>query len=160
MSSSQAQVLVQIVVVEPGDGRLENVRRRYSPEWITPTIERGIPVKRGLGLRTGEAELAGARQMPGRGVAAQSLQALGDLFIGERNDPTLMFEEGADPVATSELDRTGAVFSDMTEKGERITRGNLKFAGATVRHGGRPGCPGIRPGRARERVLGRSRSSG
>ncbi len=54
----QTEVLIQIVVVEPGDRGLQNVRRRNDTPWVAPAVGLPVIVKSRLGLRTGKTELA------------------------------------------------------------------------------------------------------
>lgn len=46
----QTQVLVEIVIIEPADCRLEDVRGDRSPVWPAPPL--AVEAQRNLGLRT------------------------------------------------------------------------------------------------------------
>ena len=63
-SSSQAEVLIEVVIVEPGDGGLEDVRGRHDTGRVTPLAGGRVEIQRRLRLRTGQAELPGAGQVP------------------------------------------------------------------------------------------------
>lgn len=79
-------MLVEAVVVEQGNRRLENVRGRPRARCNAPAPI--LMAQRRLGLRSGEAELAGERAaQPRRCVGAKIAQSLSDLVLGEQVTP-------------------------------------------------------------------------
>jgi hypothetical protein len=82
---AEADVLVQVVIVEAGDGGLEDMTGRGGSRRNPPT---SIQVQQsGLGLSAGEAELAGeVATEPRRRVLAQVCKPLRDLLLGKPRD--------------------------------------------------------------------------
>src|SRR6266536_4507442 len=127
-------MLVEVVVVEARDGRLENVRRRCRAGRITPLPGRGVEMKRGPGLRAGQAELTGAGEMPGGRVTPEDSQALRDAFLGQRGHGARPGEQRLDAVVGDELDGTGAVLTDVGQQRERVAGGDLEIAAPALQH--------------------------
>src|SRR4051812_22015673 len=99
------------MVVEPGDGRLQDVRggcraRRFTP---APILEQ----QRGLRLGATEAELAGEGPAePRRRVDLQITEALRDILLGEPRHVAGPSERILDALRDREAHGAGAVFSD------------------------------------------------
>src|SRR6266851_5275995 len=129
LSERQTEMLVLGMAVEFVTLRLEDVGRRDAARRYTPSA---TPLQeRRLGLRTRQAELTGvARQAPGGLIPAQCAEAFGDLTLCQPFDLRRSIrQKGRQFLGTHELDGTGAIFTDIRDKGERIARRNMKVLG-------------------------------
>src|SRR5450759_1787739 len=108
---SEAEMLVEIVIVEPGNRGLEDVGRRGPPRRHTPS---SVAVqKRRLGLRSREAELARERaSQPGRLIAAKLPDPASDVGVCEPVDVPGSVEQAGELVKRAERDGARAILAD------------------------------------------------
>jgi hypothetical protein len=107
----EAEVLIQIVIVEAGNRRLEDVRRgrRTGRDTPAPVLEE----KGGLRLGSGEAELAGeGLAEPGRRVQPELPKALRDTVVGEPGDLAGADQDAVDLLGRRDSYGPGAVLAD------------------------------------------------
>ncbi|MDQ6776872.1 MAG: hypothetical protein M3071_11810 [Actinomycetota bacterium] len=102
-------MLIEIVIIEAGDGRFEDMGggRRAGGNPPAPILKE----QRGLGLRSCETELTGERRAePGGCVLAQLTQALCYIIVTEPRDLTRSSKDPIDLPRWREADRAGAIF--------------------------------------------------
>ena len=130
----QTQMLVEVVIVQPGDRGLEDVGGRDRPRRDPPPA--AVEQERGLGLGAGQAELPGERPaQPRRRVLAQLAQALGDLVLGQPRHLAGASEHALELVRRGEPHRPGAVLADRRRQ-QRERRGgrHVEVAPPSAKH--------------------------
>src|SRR5271154_1204074 len=105
-------MFVEVVIIESGHRRLEDMSGRGRPGRNTPTSI--LQEQRCLRLSTSEAELAreGLTQ-PGCRVLSQFAKTLGHAVLGEPGDVTRASENSANLVRWRKSDGACAVLTDL-----------------------------------------------
>ena len=119
-------MLVLGVTVEGHARRLQDMgggqaSRRHAP----PPL---LPHQRGLGLGSGETELAGvARGPPGRLILPERPETRGDLMRFQPVDRILCAPQGRQALGTDELHGSGAVLADCAESAKGFLADTWKW---------------------------------
>ncbi len=126
---TEAEVFVEVVAVEGADVGLEDVGGGGVAVGDAPAIVFGIVVEAGLGLGSGEAELALVPEASGFGVVGdQGVDALDEVGFAEPGD--LGFGvggwEGVEALRSEELDGSGAFLADVGEEAIGIAGRDLE----------------------------------
>jgi hypothetical protein len=110
-SGVEAEVLVEVVVVEARDGGLQGVSRGRGAGRDAPPVV--LVEQGGLGLGSGEAELAGELAAEPRGrVLPQLAQAVRHLLVRQPGHVPRPADHIVDGLGGGEPDRSGAVVTD------------------------------------------------
>src|SRR5215216_2135118 len=118
-------MFIEVMLVEAGDRRFEDVCRRNGPPRITPALSRRIEVQRSFGLCSGEAELSGVRYVPGCRIPAQDAYAFGNLVLVQELDTAVAGENSVHSICRRELNRASTVLADMAQDVEGVASRDL-----------------------------------
>ena len=127
----QAQVLVEVVMCDSRDRRLEDVRGRDSPGRPRPSVGRSMQRELGLGACEREVPTSCYRRLlPCVWIGPQVTQHLGDVGDSQRlKGPGVEFTDG---LRRYELHCPSAVRTDVSQNRERVARRNTKESTPTI----------------------------